>query len=391
MVNRTPFHERLERAQHHRPLRPLVRLPLGPEYDTSAKHEYFAVRNTAGFFDTSPLYKYRIAGPDAERFLAGVMTRDIRQCRPGRAQYTVWCDDRGLRARGRRASSGTPRPSSCSPRPSPTSATSRDLVGAARRRRSRTSPRTYGMLAVQGPRSREILRRARPGGRRSCAYFEHRRRQDRAGAPVTISRTGYTGDLGYEIRVPARRRPGRPRRASSRPASLRAPALRRGGPADDPDRGGTGAHQRRVLAPPGYAYTDHDRVTPKELGLGWMLRGSTPRTARSSAATPSAASWPTRPPAGPRVGLVLDWADYDRVYTRGRTHPAQGRDAAGLRVDAVRRRGRAGRLRDQPDVLADAPAAHRDGPGPARTSPPSARASTSSSPSTTSTRRWRPR
>ena len=62
----------------------------------SPKHEYFAVRNSAGFFDTSPLYKYRIVGRDAERLLAGVMTRDIRLCRPGRAQYTVWCDDRGF-------------------------------------------------------------------------------------------------------------------------------------------------------------------------------------------------------------------------------------------------------------------------------------------------------
>ena len=62
----------------------------------SAKHEYFAVRNSAGYFDTSPLYKYRIVGRDAERLLAGVMTRDIRLCRPGRAQYTVWCDDRGF-------------------------------------------------------------------------------------------------------------------------------------------------------------------------------------------------------------------------------------------------------------------------------------------------------
>ena len=62
----------------------------------SDKFEYFAVRNAAGIFDSSPLYKYRIHGPDAERFLAGVLARDIRTCAPGNAQYTVWCDDRGF-------------------------------------------------------------------------------------------------------------------------------------------------------------------------------------------------------------------------------------------------------------------------------------------------------
>ena len=65
-------------------------------YQMSDKFEYFAVRNAAGIFDSSPLYKYRIHGPDAERFLAGVLARDIRTCAPGNAQYTVWCDDRGF-------------------------------------------------------------------------------------------------------------------------------------------------------------------------------------------------------------------------------------------------------------------------------------------------------
>ena len=62
----------------------------------SEKFEYFAIRNAAGLFDTSPLYKYRIHGPDAERFLAGVLARDPRTCAVGQAQYTLWCDDRGF-------------------------------------------------------------------------------------------------------------------------------------------------------------------------------------------------------------------------------------------------------------------------------------------------------
>src|ERR687886_1737571 len=96
MIRTTPFHPRLSQLNtqglythwqgHLSPLR----------YTHAPKHEYFAVRNSVGVFDTSPLFKYRITGPDAERLLAGALVRDIRTCRPGRAQYTLWCDDRGF-------------------------------------------------------------------------------------------------------------------------------------------------------------------------------------------------------------------------------------------------------------------------------------------------------
>ncbi len=113
MMRTTPFYPRLNELNQTGLYGHWSGYLSALRYDLSAKHEYFAVRNSAGFFDTSPLYKYRITGPDAERFLAGVMTRDIRRCRPGQAMYTVWCDDGRLRARGRRASSATPRTTGC--------------------------------------------------------------------------------------------------------------------------------------------------------------------------------------------------------------------------------------------------------------------------------------
>ena len=67
-------------------------------YGLSDKFEYFAVRNAAGIFDTSPLFKYRFSGPGAERFLAGVLARDPRTLEPGHGQYAIWCDDRGSAA-----------------------------------------------------------------------------------------------------------------------------------------------------------------------------------------------------------------------------------------------------------------------------------------------------
>src|SRR5664279_2462306 len=95
MVQTTPFHPRLSELNTTGLYGHWSGYLSALRYDASAKHEYFGIRNSAGIFDTSPLYKYWIRGRDAERFLAGVMTRDVRTCRPGRAQYTVWCDDAG--------------------------------------------------------------------------------------------------------------------------------------------------------------------------------------------------------------------------------------------------------------------------------------------------------
>ena len=168
MIRTTPFHERLERAQRDRPVGALVGLP-GRDRATrcSDKFEYFAIRNSAGLFDTSPLFKYRIHGPDAERFLAGVLARDIRTCPPGHAQYTVWCDDRGLVVEdGVVLRHGAERV-----RPHRGRAEPRLLRGAdrsARRRDRGRSPTTGRSSSVQGPRSRDLLAVARPGGRRAA-------------------------------------------------------------------------------------------------------------------------------------------------------------------------------------------------------------------------------
>ena len=172
----------------------------------SPKHEYFAVRNSAGFFDTSPLYKYRITGRDAERFLAGVMTRDIRTCRPGRAQYTVWCDDRGFVLEDGvvfRHSATDFLLTAAEPNLGYLS----DLIGRLEVTIEDVTDE-YGMLAVQGPRSREILAQGRTRGRRARLLRAHRH-QDR-------QRAG--DDLAHRLhRRPRLRGPGG--RATTRSAS----------------------------------------------------------------------------------------------------------------------------------------------------------------------------
>ena len=97
MIRTTPFHERTRGAQPDPALESLVRLPRGRSLPAVATRPSTSPSATRPASSTrSPLYKYRITGPDAEAFLAGVLARDIRACPPGHAQYTCWLDDRGF-------------------------------------------------------------------------------------------------------------------------------------------------------------------------------------------------------------------------------------------------------------------------------------------------------
>ncbi len=95
MIRTSPFHERTSAANETGLWAHWSGYLSAAKYQMSEKFEYFAIRNSAGLFDSSPLFKYRIHGPDAERFLSGVLARDIRACPVGHGQYTIWCDDRG--------------------------------------------------------------------------------------------------------------------------------------------------------------------------------------------------------------------------------------------------------------------------------------------------------
>ena len=64
-------------------------------YDVDHTHEYIAIRTACGVFDTSPLYKYLIHGPDALKLTNRVVTRDVSRYAVGRSMYTPWCDDDG--------------------------------------------------------------------------------------------------------------------------------------------------------------------------------------------------------------------------------------------------------------------------------------------------------
>ena len=161
--------------------------------------EYFAIRSQAALFDLSPMTKYRIEGPDAEAFLDRLTLRDVKKLKPGRVQYTAWCDDEGhVLDDGTLFRLGETRfRLCCQERHLPwllDSAIGFDVS-------IEEETREVAGLALQGPTSFAVLRDAGFGGAErlklfDLAEFPH------DGGTVTVSRTGFTGDLGYELFAP---------------------------------------------------------------------------------------------------------------------------------------------------------------------------------------------
>jgi aminomethyltransferase len=162
--------------------------------------EYFAIRSQAALFDISPMVKYRIEGPDAEAFLNRVTLRDVAKLKPGRVHYTAWCDDEGhVLDDGTLFRLAPDRfRLCCQERHLPW------LLDSAMGYDVSVTEETEAIagLALQGPTSFAILREA------GFADVEHLKVFDLFDFPhqngaVTISRTGFTGDLGYELFAPA--------------------------------------------------------------------------------------------------------------------------------------------------------------------------------------------
>jgi aminomethyltransferase len=320
MMKTTPFHPRLSELNQTGLYSHWAGHLSSLRYDMSSKHEYFAVRNSAGYFDTSPLYKYRITGPDAEEYLAGIMTRDVRRCRPGQAMYTVWCDDAGYVLEDgvlfRHSDDDWLLTSA-----DPNYGYLESLVGRHRVSIEDVSP-DYGMLAVQGPRSREILAALAPEVE-DLAFFGLTPAKI-GDAPVTISRTGYTGDLGFEVIVEADDALG-----------VLDKIIQAGEGNGFRPFGEDALMMLRIEAglsliniefsSARFAFTDAERFTPKELGFGWMLgkggaalgedRPFIGRRAIERELRDGTSRWST-------VGLWIDWQEYSRLHTeRGLSAP----------------------------------------------------------------------
>jgi aminomethyltransferase len=171
-----------------------------PSVIRDAEHEYFAIRNSAALFDLSPMVKYRIEGPGSEAFLQKLTLRDVAQLRPGRVHYTAWCDDRGKVLDDGTLFRLTPTRFRlcCQERHLPWLADTAIGFDVA----IEEETEAVAGLALQGPTSAAVLRAA------GCTAVETLKPFGIAetvigGVAVTLSRTGFTGDLGYELLVAA--------------------------------------------------------------------------------------------------------------------------------------------------------------------------------------------
>jgi glycine cleavage system T protein (aminomethyltransferase) len=196
MLKKTPFHSRTAALMQANQWRRWAGYTVASAYEMTHDREYLAIRNACVLIDVSPLCKYQISGADSLRFLNRLVTRDVSKCPIGGMVYTPWCDSAGkviddgtiahLREDRYRLTSAEPN--------------LRWLEDNALGMQVRIEDvsEQVAALALQGPRSRELLMTLTdaPLGRLKYYRFVD---ATIAGVPVMISRTGYTGDLGYEL------------------------------------------------------------------------------------------------------------------------------------------------------------------------------------------------
>ena len=304
----TPFHERTFPLCESLSYREWSGYYTVSSYETHHEHEYNAIRNAAALIDISPLFKYVVDGPDAARLLDRVITRDVSRMDVGRVFYTPWCDEEGYvidDGTVARLSESTFRLTSADP-------TLRWLVQNGRGFDASiedVSERT-GALALQGPRSADVLRVCATADIDRLRYFRILSTAIH-GVPVEISRTGYTGDLGYEVWV------------DSGAAIHVWDAIMAAGQAMDIKPVGMLAldvarvEAGLVLADVDYvgsrkALTEAQKYTPYEMGLGRLV-------------DPQKAAFIGKAPLlderarGPRrqiVGLDVHWSEVETLYER---------------------------------------------------------------------------
>jgi aminomethyltransferase len=196
----TPFHPRTAPLNRKLQWREWSGYFASSAYADALDIEYNAIREAAALIDVSPLYKYRVAGPDAVRLVDRVITRDATKLRVGQVYYTAWCDEHGAVIDDgtiHRLSDDAFRWTAADPqyRWLHQNAAGLDVE-------IEDVTESTAALALQGPRSRDVLEAATGGSFEDLRYF--RRRPARiAGVEIDVSRTGYTGDLGYELWIPA--------------------------------------------------------------------------------------------------------------------------------------------------------------------------------------------
>ena len=288
-------------------------------YGTLHDPEYFAFRYSAGLLDITPLFKYRVKGPDAAAFLSRIMVKNIHKLGVGRVSYCCWCTDAGKvidDGTVMRRAENEFFVTSADPGYSWFSRFLRgyDVV------LEEISEEVAG-LALQGPTSRDILKQICDADLNNLKFFSTvKARAD--GFEIYVSRTGYTGDLGYEIWV-----------ENEHAITLWDAIMSAGKNYDIRPAGLDALDVTRVEA--GlilkdvdyfnalYALIDDRMSSPYELSLGWTVnldRDPFNGQASLKAEKENGSKWAI-------VGLDIDWPQLESLYAKHGLPPEIGSHA----------------------------------------------------------------
>lgn len=192
----TPFHTRTNKICHSRDWLQWSGFFVANSYSDFSQPEYAAIRHSAALIDVSPLYKYWVSGPDAVAMTNRVFTQDMSKLEAGQVVYTPWCDSDGaVRQEGTVFRIDETTFQVCAAEPA-LGWLDRNSLGFDVTIRDRSDE--IAALSLQGPHSRAILSEVSSIDVDRMKFF--RFSEGHIGSvPVTISRTGYTGDLGFEI------------------------------------------------------------------------------------------------------------------------------------------------------------------------------------------------
>ena len=304
----TPFHSRTSALCESMSWRDWAGYYAVSTYEVHHDREYSAIRNAAGLIDISPLFKYRVTGKDATRLVDRIVTRDMNKVQVGQVVYTNWCDGEGKvidDGTVSRLDDQLYRWTAAEPNLRWLSVNAHGLDVKIEEITERTAA-----LALQGPTSRAILEACAETAKPLSALKYFRVTPAKIGGiPVEISRTGYTGDLGYEIWVDA----GSAER-------LWDALMEAGRPYDITPTGMLALDVARIEA--GLILLDVDytsakkalipsqKYTPGEIGLGRLVHLEKAPFIGQAALIEDARQGPARQ----LVGLEIDWDGLERLY-----------------------------------------------------------------------------
>jgi len=311
----TPFHPRAAAMNRKMQWREWAGYFASSVYADFHDIEYNAIREAAAVIDVSPLYKYRVVGPDALRLTDRIITRDASRMKVGQVFYTPWCDEHGKVIDDgtiHRVSETELRWTAADPQYRWLSMNATGLDVAIE-----DVSEALAALALQGPYSRAVLEAATGESFADLKYFRRRRSQI-GGVEIDVSRTGYTGDLGYELWIPAESGPdvwdaifAAGQAYAIRPAGMHAL---------DVVRLEAGMIMLEVdYTSARHAMNPEQNYSPYEIGLGKLVTfDKADYVGRRALQAEVAAGGPERR----LVGLQLDWYDIEGLFDAQGLPPA---------------------------------------------------------------------